>query len=279
VKTDSDLSIASSRAARTTLDPVDTRSVDAQLLANPFERFVLSPRVSGWIYAYANPQPLPIPQVISERLEIAVQIRGDWTLTSWGRAPQRFEAGSVFVIPPLTRHTYSFDARGGAGLQVGFEIEVGVGHPPFRAEARRWRALADCVLAGRRDKALAEEIEREALGACDEDTSPWSRAQREMRAYLDRPLYLDHLAEALGVHGKTLSRLFLARAGVPPIRFRSELRMRRAITLLWSRPELSVRSIAESVGFEDVRAIHRAARQTYGLTPAQLGRRPDRSAR
>lgn len=252
--------------------------MDAQLLANPFERFVLSPRVSAWIYAYANPEPIPIPQVISERLEIAVQIRGAWTLTSWARAPQRFEPGAVFVIPPLTRHTYAFDARRGAGLQVGFEIDVGVGCAPFRVEPERWRAIAECVLAGRRDEALAEEIEREALGACDEDISPWTRAQREMLAHLDRPLYLDHLAEALGVHGKTLSRLFLARAGVPPIRFRSELRMRRAITLLWSRPELSVRAVAGCVGLEDVRALHRAARQTYGLTPAQLGR-PYRSAR
>jgi AraC-like DNA-binding protein len=248
--------------------------VDAQtqLLANPFERFVLSPRVSGWIYRYANPTPLPIPQVISERLEIAVQIRGTWTLSSWAAAPQRFEAGSVFVIPPLTRHTYSFEAHGGAGLQVGFEIDVGVGHPSNLC-APAWLALAEMVLAEVRDEALAGEIEREALRTCDEDTSTWSRAQREMLAHLDRPLYLDHLAEALGVHGKTLSRLFLAHAGVPPIRFRSELRMRRAITLLWSRPELSVRAIAARVGMEDVRALHRAARQTYGLTPAQLGRR------
>jgi AraC-like DNA-binding protein len=51
------------------------------------------------------------------------------------------------------------------------------------------------------------------------------------------------------------------------------MRLNEAVRLSWSRPELSIRAIADKVGFDDLSYFHRVFMQEFGMTPAQIGRR------
>jgi AraC-like DNA-binding protein len=262
-------------------DPADQgwKRTAAALVDNPFDRFELPGDAFGWVYRYHNPEPLPIAPITTSSLEIAVQLEGAWEVAVQGEAPRRFGPGDVFVVEPLVRHRYAFSADGGPGRQVGFALPAVVDgrRLALAAPGERWRRrlveLAREVAAGRRDQAPAAlaELVRD-LGAPAQD-DPVERGRVLLSATSDRPLYLEHVAEEVGLHPKTLSRRFLQRVGVAPIRFRTELRLQRAIRLLWSRPELAVARVAEEVGFADPRLLHRLAVATFRMTPAQLGRR------
>jgi AraC-like DNA-binding protein len=269
-----------------------------QLTCNHFDRFELGDGVASWIYQYSNPGPLPIPCFTTGAIEIAVQLEGEWCVEAWSRGAACFARGDVFALPRGLRHTYSFRSLAGdPGLQVGFaidpqRIEGSAAHrvtcPRMRVEpgaAATWREIAARVVLWRSGRgglgppehpsAIEADVLAAARRECDLlPDAPVLRAAREIDRALDRPLYLAHIAEAAGVHEKTLSRRFIEHCGVAPIRYRTEQRLQRGIRLLWSRPEMSVRGIAAAVGFEDPRFFHRLARATFGMTPAQLGRRP-----
>jgi AraC-like DNA-binding protein len=268
------------------------------LLANPFDRFDLGEGVTGWVYTFTNSSVIPIPPHTSGALEIAVQLDGRWELGVWGQPSKSFERGAVFTVPRGVRHTYGFCADGTPGHQVGFAIHL-ADHPRFNrsplvwkhavvggTSAKSFRELAVRVCSWRRAASPSSEVANQVRSElwrlveteldCSAD-APVVRAMTELERHLDRPLYLKHLAEAAGIHEKALSRRFLEQAGVSPIRLRTELRLSRAIRLLWSRADLSVAEAARAVGFDSPRFFHRLAVQTFGLTPAQLARRPYRA--
>ena len=260
------------------------------LLANGFERFELDDGAFGWVYTFQNREPIPIPAHAVVGHEVAVQLAGCWELSVWNRAPEVFEAGSVFTVPAGVRHTYRFRAREGhaPGLQVGFSFPSGGFLPTSgllawrRAEITGTTAAAFLELAIRAARfstcpersALTRELRRlVALELVEVEQAGFVRARRALEEHLDRPLYLEHLAEAAGLGAKTLSRRFVENTGLTPIRLRTELRLQRAIRLLWSRPTLSVADAGRAVGFESARFFHRAAMSVFGMTPAQLARR------
>jgi transcriptional regulator GlxA family with amidase domain len=110
--------------------------------------------------------------------------------------------------------------------------------------------------------------------ACDiPANSAVERARRLVVATSSRPLYVHHLAEETGLTPKTLGRRMRATIGMTPVRLRTHLRLQRAIRFLWSEPRMTVAEVATAVGFEDAREFRRVLRSTFGLTPAELGRR------
>ncbi len=274
------------------MDQRTKRTAAQALLTNPFDRFELGPGVFGWVYEFTNEWHLPIPELTTATYEVAVQLEGSWAVRVWGREAAWFAAGDVFAIPAGVRHGYEFRAAPGrAGRQVGFAVDVdafdlGSAAPAFsrtRLEgqiARRLRELAHATLDFRRGRSTdgAEALRAELLSLVLARTdgpsdSVVDAARRELRRTLACPLYLEHIAEAVGLHPKTLSRRFIESTGVSPIRFRTELRLQKAIRLLWSRPRMPIRFVASEVGIDDVRFFHRLVRSTFGLTPGQLGRR------
>ncbi len=271
------------------------RSCDS-LLSNQFDRFDLGGGVFGWVYVFRNRGVLPIPRHVAGSYEVAVQLEGEWAVSSWGRPVVVARAGDAFTVPGGTSHTYEFRAGLRPGIQVGFAVR------PQELEARppgllRWsrdrlagpardglREVAQCVAAWRTGAHGAAHVDRGRLrarvlelvtGELDlEPASGYATARMALEQHLEHPLYLRHIAEASRMHEKTLSRAFVERLGVPPIRFRTEMRIQAAIRRLWSQPELAVAKAAQEVGFDSARFFHRIVRATFGMTPAELARRP-----
>jgi len=261
----------------------------SDLLANAFDRFELEDGVFGWVYRFENRAPLFVPTHAVQGHEIAVQLRGSWSVSLWNGSFVRHEAGSVFTVPAGVRHTYRFEACEAPGLQVGFSVP-GTGTNAWAREtvtgprAAAFVELAHRVLAWRttdpsapaRDATPIAHDLRALVGRemVMRDETPFLRARHELERHLDRPLYLAHLAESAGLHEKTLARRFIAETGMPPIQLRTELRLQRAIRLLWSDRAMTVARAAERVGFPDARFLHRVALRTLGMTPRELARRP-----
>jgi AraC family transcriptional regulator, arabinose operon regulatory protein len=85
---------------------------------------------------------------------------------------------------------------------------------------------------------------------------------------LDRPLTLWHVARTVGCSIPHLVRTFRASHGVPPLRFRQQLRLQRAAELLAST-ELSVTEIASATGFMDPFHFSSRFRSFAGSSPSR----------
>ena len=266
------------------------------LLRNRFERYVVGPGVCGWIYEYSNLDPLPIATTISTGLEFGVQLEGQWSHRGSRTGRHWFTPGTIHTISPDESFDYSFAARERPGVQVGFalyplemeELRDKAGLLEFspcavRRDARMYGIARALTAAAHLEKAFSgEELRRElvafirrhaVLRPTDARRDAIRRARLELERHLDRPLYLEHLADVAGMTSTTFSRAFAQELGVTPARFRVELRLNEAVRLSWSRPDLSIRAIAERVGFEDLAYFHRVFRAKFRLTPAQIGRR------
>jgi len=271
----------------------------ADLLRNRFDRYVLDAGVVGWVYEYQNHRPLPIAPVISSALELGVQLRGDWLHHGSLAGTRALSDGMIHTISPTERFHYSFRAGSQPGILVGFalyswEIDElrGDDEITFRPDsalrdarllelchAFRANAEAGQPLAG--PAVRAELLRFVDANAVRTPRDPLLRAKAEIDRHFDRPLYLHQIAEIAGMHPTTFSRAFRRRFGATPTRYRLELRINEALRLSWSRRDLSMRAIAERVGFDDPSYFHRIFQRKFGLTAAQLGRRhlPPRSIR
>ncbi|PYI57479.1 helix-turn-helix domain-containing protein [Paenibacillus flagellatus] len=94
---------------------------------------------------------------------------------------------------------------------------------------------------------------------------------QDMRAYLgehyDNPdLSLQHLSEAFGIHGKTVSRLFKEEMGVNFIDYLSQIRIERAKELIAQSDE-SIQDITLRVGYLHPNTFIRSFKKQVGLTP------------
>ena len=86
--------------------------------------------------------------------------------------------------------------------------------------------------------------------------------------YADAGLGIAEICSRAGISESAFRRSFCARYGKPPIRFLTELRLRRAQRLLVSGKE-SVESIALSCGFRDVKYFYRVFKRYFGTTPSE----------
>lgn len=83
---------------------------------------------------------------------------------------------------------------------------------------------------------------------------------------LDQPLTVDQLARHANVSVRTLHRHFVSRAGVTPLDWLNEQRIRRAQQLL-EGSHASVERIAAECGFGTSAALRRHFRESLGTTP------------
>jgi AraC-like DNA-binding protein len=94
------------------------------------------------------------------------------------------------------------------------------------------------------------------------------RALRLMHARPDRPWTLDALASEAGASRASLSRRFQALVGEPPMTFLKNWRMALAADLL-CRPNETVSTVAEKVGYATPFAFSAAFKRVRGLSPQE----------
>jgi two-component system response regulator YesN len=95
-----------------------------------------------------------------------------------------------------------------------------------------------------------------------------SRALDYITAHLASDLYIDEVADAVGIGPQHLSRLFKDELDSSFTRYLNERRIDHARFLLLTSP-LNVAEIADRVGFRDANYFGKVFRRTTGVTPTQ----------
>jgi len=103
-----------------------------------------------------------------------------------------------------------------------------------------------------------------------------------VRRYLDEhymePIGSDKLQQVFGYNKTYISNVFSEVVGVPPGKYLAKLRIDKAIGLLNDRSELSLRQVAEQVGYEDSLYFSKVFKNATGLSPKEYKERRERDA-
>lgn len=83
------------------------------------------------------------------------------------------------------------------------------------------------------------------------------------------PLQISSLAASLNISTDYFIRLFKAMMGLTPKQYLQNLRIQKAISSMYSDPELPISEIAQQTGFEDVNYFSRCFKKIIGLSPTQ----------
>mgnify|MGYP004603130811 CR=1 FL=1 len=146
---------------------------------------------------------------------------------------------------------------------------------PQQINHARSQILEACAYQTNNAKA-AEDIS-EALLQCCLGHPPVSATQiqiDQISKYIDEnycmPVTLESLAETFHLSASYLTRSFKKALGVTPMHYLQQLRIKEAKALLLSRPELSVRSIAELCGYTDQHYFSRVFQKAVGISPTEF---------
>ena len=215
-------------------------------------------------------------------------VRFRFTGTLWGRS-YAFERPSLTAKLPSIGLDVGTDHHEDGDLSV---FELGDAIDGFARPERLLRfprrdplvdgrlvELAESIAASidRGDALAVEEAESEVRRLAGEHGEATTidgveRGRLELVRHFDKPLYMRHFAVLAGVHEETFARKFSVRYGVTPVRYRTLVRLKEAVLLLTTRPELTVREVAKVVGFDDVAYFHRAFSVQFAMTPLALAR-------
>ncbi len=94
-----------------------------------------------------------------------------------------------------------------------------------------------------------------------------------LQATLDVDIQLSEVARTFGMSERTFRRRFVAQMGVAPARYRLLQRIAAARTLLHGSG-LSLRAIAEKLGYCDVHFFSKQFKEVTGITPTQFREEP-----
>jgi YesN/AraC family two-component response regulator len=84
-------------------------------------------------------------------------------------------------------------------------------------------------------------------------------------------LSLEYVAEVVGVHPVTLSRVFKQQTGINFVRYIVQCRLREAQVLLL-KTDKKINEISEEVGYADYRYFRTLFKKEFGLTPSEYRR-------
>ncbi|MFN7162502.1 MAG: helix-turn-helix domain-containing protein, partial [Fimbriimonadales bacterium] len=113
--------------------------------------------------------------------------------------------------------------------------------------------------------------EPEVVAAPDE--SRLQAALEYLQSHLSEPDALQKVSQRLHVSPRQCQRLFRVAMGCSPSEYLTELRLRRAATLLVST-NLSVSEIALEVGYLSLSHFSRVFRERFGQTPRAFRQNP-----
>jgi len=237
--------------------------------------------INSWVYEYGNSAPLG-KSWVGCGLEIGVQLRGTWKLTSRFSEAHAYERGEICRVSVGERYAHAYQGRTERGLQVGFIVCS----EAIRDVDGELRFVGD---SGRRDRRFVELAASCAneVGISDDETiaavndyvqrhcelvpaSPLVACKRELERYFASDLGVEHLAAAGGLHPATFVRQFKAAYGMTPVAYRIMFRANYGARLLWMRPDLSVAEISEECGFPNVSYFHRTFKRCFGMSPATV---------
>jgi AraC-like DNA-binding protein len=178
------------------------------------------------------------------------------------------------IVPTASGFGDLADPR--APIDPAFHVPVltGLNH---RVLLARWRGGADAFELGERAIVLAGSIlerpEPAPRRASALDRRLASRVRDALQA--DMTVTLDELARGVDTSVYRLSRAFRRVIGLTVTRYRSELRIARALELLADGDELA--GVAADAGFSDQAHLTRSLREQTGLTPKTARRVLDRT--
>ncbi len=141
----------------------------------------------------------------------------------------------------------------------------------LRDELIRGETPPDAVVVGNSLRIVSRQLRRALGGPADATASALDRVHAYIEAHISRTMTLDELADTACLSVSRFSELFGRRFGCSPMRYVSQLRLRRAAILL-NDPSLSVAQVAASTGFEDPLYFSRRFRQQFGLSPTHYRR-------
>lgn len=112
------------------------------------------------------------------------------------------------------------------------------------------------------------------MGGSLNDSEPDNRLVRRFiecvrEHYTDHDININMIASMLGVHRSTLSRIVSQKMNVRPIRYLSQIRMQRSVSLL-RNTDIPIREVAKQSGIKDTSHFSRVIHQETGLTPLEL---------
>lgn len=186
-------------------------------------------------------------------------------------------AGELFADAPVPRGRVLVNRAGAPPLRfrAGGAFRVMFDDAPPPSSAATFRAYAPCVVgaAGANPGAVFASAMR-ALSAVPRSGSPLpppiARAWAYVEAHLAEDFDLETLSGAAGIGRFHLCRSFSRLFGLPPYRFRTQLRVARARELLAAGQGCS--DVAYAAGFCDQSHFTRAFKELTGTTPGAYAR-------
>lgn len=85
--------------------------------------------------------------------------------------------------------------------------------------------------------------------------------------YFNQMINLDFLSNYTNLTKFHLTREFEKYIGITPIKYLNEIRLKKSIELLISKPELNLNKIANNIGFSDGNYFGKVFKNNYGITP------------
>lgn len=213
------------------------------------------------------------------------------------RRRYRLKAGDTMLVIVPHSHRYWLEdggrweffwisMSGQEAVRIHRTIQAAFG-PVLRLRPETVEHIAGCCLrlvdGEGETPGAASAIAYEAVGALFDDvfgsqsassTTDEDAIMRHVveyiRANLDKPLTVPHLAEESGFSRAHFSRMFTNSEGVPPAEFVLHERMRHAGRLLSSHSLLPVKEIAILTGFDDPNYFAKVFRRFFGTSPTEF---------
>ena len=104
-----------------------------------------------------------------------------------------------------------------------------------------------------------------------EDSSRFETLKKTLRSNMEKGMHVSEMAALAGLSRSHFARLFKQREGMSPREYLQDLRLKKALSLLYSK-RLSVKEIAYSCGMADVNYFCRLFRKHTGMSPGEYRR-------
>ena len=119
------------------------------------------------------------------------------------------------------------------------------------------------------NSAMTYELLLEIYRQIPEADDHFKKARQIMAEHCFENISIDEISAQCQMSSNSLRRLFQKKAGMSPLKYLTELRLKKAVTML-SHSAASVRQIARNCGFADPSRFCTVFRKRYGSTPEQF---------